>query len=393
LEANLTQGKNGFVGMLGASEDLSRIYYVDTAVLAAGAQEDQDNLYLWENGTVRFVVVLAGGGNTYVPKGFYVTDWAASVSDRTAQVTPNGEYVAFMSNAPLTGYDSECRKNFLGAQCFEVFEFDARSDRVVCVSCDPAGERPLGYSSLGLSLPARGVLQQPNDLADDGRLFFDSQDSLSPFDKNDGHEDVYEYEPVGTGSCTSGDATPGVEGLTGAGGCVALISGGQEDVDSSLVDVNPSGSDVFFVTRSRLVPEDQDELLDLYDAREPHTPGEPVGAPEAVTSTECASSTECREGSSGGGSSGLQGPSSETLSGAKNLPSPPAPKPAGAVQGTHVKGKPLTRAQKLTRALSLCRKQHKQKSASKARKTCEAKAHKRYGAKTVSARKNGKAHR
>ena len=56
---DLTAGQEGFQGMLGASEDLSRIYFIDTAVLAGGKNANKEaavagkfNLYLWEEGAV-----------------------------------------------------------------------------------------------------------------------------------------------------------------------------------------------------------------------------------------------------------------------------------------------------------------------------------------------------
>jgi DNA-binding beta-propeller fold protein YncE len=371
LEADLTEEKGGFQGILGASEDLSRIYFVDTAALAGEAKKGEDNLYLWEAGRgLRFIVVLSGGA----------TDWAASPADRTAQVTADGEYVAFESSARLTGYDNEGAKRACdGGSCIEVFEYDAGSGRLACASCNPSGAQPLGSSSLSLiGAPlggGGGQPRQPRNLTEDGRLFFDSFDSLSPYDRNAGREDVYEYEPVGTGSCTSAQRVPGQEGLTGAGGCVFLLSAGDAEVDSSFIDASADGSDVFFVTRSQLVPADEDDLLDLYDAREPHVPGEHVGASlaEGAGGGECVSTAECRGPAAAGAGAGLpggvEGPLSTSLSGQGNLlpaaPSSVAPK--------------LTRAQLLARALRACRAKH---GPGGKRKACEASARKRYGAKT-----------
>ena len=63
---DLTAKKGKFVGLVGASEDLSRIYFVDMAVLASGGIAEHANLYLWEeSGPVRFVARLDGGGEAY----------------------------------------------------------------------------------------------------------------------------------------------------------------------------------------------------------------------------------------------------------------------------------------------------------------------------------------
>ena len=50
------------------------------------------------------------------------------------------------------------------------------------------------------------------------------------------------------------------------GGCVSLISAGTSGEESAFLDASESGDDVFFLTRSRLNPQDVDNALDVYDA-------------------------------------------------------------------------------------------------------------------------------
>jgi hypothetical protein len=52
------------------------------------------------------------------------------------------------------------------------------------------------------------------------------------------------------------------------GGAVHLISTGAGEYGAEFLDASPSTKDVFFVTRDRLVPADRDENTDVYDARE-----------------------------------------------------------------------------------------------------------------------------
>jgi hypothetical protein len=95
-----------------------------------------------------------------------------------------------------------------------------------------------------------------------GRLFFESADWLSaraehlidPLSHNP-VQSVYEYEPQGVGSCEE------------AGGCVQLVSSGKSTSPSMFLDSTPSGNDALFITRSRLLPSDKDDQMDLYDAR------------------------------------------------------------------------------------------------------------------------------
>ena len=76
-----------------------------------------------------------------------------------------------------------------------------------------------------------------------------------------GNEDVCEYEPAGTGSCTT--STPTYN--PAAGGCVSLISSGT----ASGIRVHrrkPNRQRRVLLAKERLVCQDTDTALDLYDA-------------------------------------------------------------------------------------------------------------------------------
>jgi hypothetical protein len=267
-------GPSTFQGILGASEDLSRVYFVDKAALTGSEENGNEetamvgafNLYAWsEAGGTSFIGRLLEEDNASSGTNGSMGTWKATPGNRTAQVSADGEYLAFMSGAALTGYDNtvaggkKCGKGGSAAACPETFEYAAGARELVCASCDPSGERPLGRSNLSLIRKANATapFPQPHNLTDngEGRIFFESQDALSPKDTNGHIQDVYEWEPNGVGTCAK------------AGGCVFLISSGHSLNDSMFVDATPSGDDAFFITRERLVPSDQDDFLDLYDAR------------------------------------------------------------------------------------------------------------------------------
>jgi DNA-binding beta-propeller fold protein YncE len=276
---DLSAGQGGFQGIIGQSEDLSRIYFVDTAVLTgeeenqygAKAQATKFNLYGWDEGTLSFIATLVENDNTVEGAN---GAWRLSPAQRTAEASPNGRWVTFLSQAALTGYDNVgpgCGVGAIG--CNEVFLYDSASDELSCPSCNPSGQAPLGRSSLPL-IPQRNTespLPQPRYLTNEGRLYFDSRDSLTPFDTNDGVEDVYQHEPNGVGSCKR------------AIGCVNLISAGHEPIDSNFQAIDATGKNVFFTTRDQLVLKDRDELLDLYVARE----GGGIAAETEVSRGEC----------------------------------------------------------------------------------------------------------
>ena len=94
--------------------------------------------------------------------------------------------------------------------------------------------------------------------------YFESQDALTSRDSN-GRLDVYQWERVGAGGA-EGCSAAKPSFSAAAGGCIDLISSGQSERNSEIVDADPSGSDVFFATLSGLLPEDYG-LVDIYDAR------------------------------------------------------------------------------------------------------------------------------
>ncbi len=357
--SDLTAGNGGFQGILGQGEDLSHVYFVDTSVLSeeaneqgAKAQAGQDNLYAWDAGSITFVATLPATDNAAT-----IGDWAGSPSQRTAEASPNGRWVGFRSTGRLTGYDNTGPCEFGGGKspCFEVFLFDSVTGRLVCASCDPSNARPLGNAVLRLlKSGGNGDQPQPRYLTDSGRIYFDSRDSLSPFDTNEGVEDVYQYEPNEVGGCKR------------AAGCISLISSGHGTADSNFLATDEDGKNVFFTTRDQLVSKDHDDLIDLYVARE--------GGAE----TEGARG-ECRgEACQGPGPVPVveSVPGSLAFSGAGNLLVSPPPASSSGVVVSGSRARVLTRAQKLARALTACRKKPRRGQ----RVACERTARKKYGA-------------
>jgi hypothetical protein len=361
---DLTAGNGGFQGILGQGEDLSHVYFVDTAVLSeeadgqgAKAQAGQDNLYAWDAGSTTFVATLLATDNSAT-----IADWAASPSQRTAEVSPDGRWVGFLSQARLTGYDNTgpCEKSGATGPCREVFLFDSVTGRLVCASCDPSNARPLGNAVLRLiKTGGNGAQPQPRYLTDSGRIYFDSRDSLSPFDTNEGVEDVYQYEPNEVGDCKR------------ATGCISLISAGHGTADSNFLAADEDGKNVFFTTRDQLVSKDHDELIDLYVARED---GGVAAETEGAIGGECRGEA-CQDPVPIAPVESA--PGSLAFSGSGNLlTSTPPPSLGVVVSGS--KAKALTRAQKLARALTACRKRPRRGQ----RVACERTARKKYGAST-----------
>ncbi len=284
-------------GVMGMSEDASRVYLVSGEVLSkapndhgATAVPGGLNLYLYrapsEGDPASFAFVatlssidLGGGGEGPVSTEPY---------RRVSRVSPDALDAAFMSHAPLTGYDNTDQLASQKSDS-EVFLYDAASASLVCVSCNPSGARPVGRFLLGSGLPAQGWIdgQIPGweyDLhasrllsADGNRLFFESFEPLVLGDIN-GAKDVYEWERGG-GSQAGCEAIGAELYVEASGGCLSLISSGKNPADSEFVDASAAGRDAFFTTQASLLPQDSG-LIDVYDAREGGGFPQPPGAGE-----------------------------------------------------------------------------------------------------------------
>ncbi len=327
--------------VVGASEDGSYVYFVATGKLAEGATDGQPNLYVsHEGGPSRFIATLNEEDSG---------DWTSTPAESSAYVTPDGRHLAFVSINSLTGYDNDDLNR--GQPDSEVYEYSAEGGSLVCASCEPSGVRPVGNAFTGAG--ARGTrkigtaLYQPRVLSDDGsRLFFSAPSRSQVNGLGAGNVKVFEYEQdgSGSGSCVL------------AGGCVYSISTSAASANDIFLDASPSGNDVFFATYDQLASGDQDNLMDIYDARVEG--GFPPAPPAPAPCAACQAHSVPPSLLSAGGSA---------LSvGAGNLPAPVPTKSNKTVAQIG--------AEKLAKALKACRgKRNKRK-----RVSCEAKARRQY---------------
>jgi DNA-binding beta-propeller fold protein YncE len=279
--------------------DSSDVYFVAKGVLASntreftnsagqtvveGAEAGKENLYLWNGEKTTFIATgpsseqQFGGGRT----------------------SPDGKWLAFESEKSLTGYDNvEPTGAHAGESAQELFLYSAATGQLVCASCNPTGEAPVGVE-LGLEATATtissggGVLRSAG-LTDAGRVFFETRDALVPSDTN-GQSDVYEYE----------------------GGSVHLISSGTSSFQSNLEDASESGNDVFFRSNQALVPQDtQEGMIVIYDARVAGGFPAPASPPACTTADACRTPVSPQPSIYGA-------PASQTFSGVGNLTPPPS---------------------------------------------------------------------
>ncbi len=419
-------------GVIGASEDGSYVYFAANGALTPGAtrgsctteEEVQPatttcNLYMrhFNGSTWSPTTLLAVLSSQDRP------DWGGAgipgdLGYMTARVSPNGRYLAFMSNRSLTGYDNEDVSSKAPGERLdeEVYLYDAVNQDLICASCNPTGARPTGVFDVGsnngggsgeglglvvdrsqvwgpafgadrwlagslpgwTSLERNRALYQSHYLSNSGRLFFNSADALVPLAKATktvtvkgeeqqiGIENVYEYQPSEVGACHS------------EGGCVGLISSGTSEHESAFLDASASGNDVFFLTAAKLGVQDVDGNFDVYDAHiceasSPCPPPPPVPV-QSCENEACQGAYNSAPASPAAATATFSGPGN-VLGQVQVLGSKESAKPAT---------KPLTRAQKLAKALKACKKN---KSKSK-RVACEKQARKKYGPIKSTAKKS-----
>ncbi len=382
ISASISSGEGRLIG---GSRDASYLYFVSKEALAPGSalasckinregrwEGASCNLYVYHAGSTTFIAALSGEDSQ---------DWGSNghetrLAYQTSRVSPNGEWLAFMSDRSLTGYDTHDVN--VGVPDEEVYLYHAPENpgtergTLTCASCDPTGARPVGveYNFLsnagglvgGFSVwddgrvlaanvpgwtPYRLVtaLYQSRYLSDSGRLFFNSSDALVPQDSN-GNEDVYEYEPAGVGSCGVGSSSGSsvykpahgfeVEGGVGEepAGCVALISSGVGYGESAFLDASETGGDVFFLTAEKLVRRDVDTSLNVFDAHE--CTARAMCVAEASPSPECRTVEACRAAPSPQPEV-FSAPASATFNGPGNITPEPAVSPEKVVKKATVK--------------------------------------------------------
>jgi hypothetical protein len=273
----------------------------------------------------------------------------SSADGRPAQATPDGNFLVFPSSADLTTGDE--------SKVPQLFEYDASSESLTRASRgeggtydndgnvdtfnDAAHITAAEYANTDLPTAAQtGVA-----VSEDGsRVIFTSAAKLTP--QAEGSPNVYEYRE----------------------GNVYLISDGKDRSATEnaptvkLFGSDASGQDIFFVTADALVPQAAEAQVGLYDARE--AGGFPAPAAEPGCSGETCRGTTALAPQ-------LESPGTVAQAGGENLAPAVESKPAGTAKRT-----PLTRAQKLAKALKMCRAKRNRKK----RASCTAAARRLFGA-------------
>jgi hypothetical protein len=333
-------------GVFGASPDGSDVYFTANGRLAPGAPVG--NCASSSSGACELYLIHDGGDPVDLGT-------VSARGEENAQVIADGTLL-FTSNQKLTDYDNvgpTCEFNAFSegpGPCRELYRYRPGDPEVICVSCSPTGVPPVGPAdTVGEDEAVFGQgLETPTSKralsADGNRVFFQTADALVSRDVNgEGGcprnnrlqltcTDVYEWEAAGTGSCDS---------TAENGGCLYLISTGTSSAPAFFAAASASGDDVFIRTTDRLVPQDRDDLYDVYDARV----GGGIASQHVISPPPCGGAEQCRD----------QGTSAPPANGAGSAAFEGPGNPPAQVKKTCPKGKQKVRRSGKTR----CIKRHK----------------------------------
>jgi hypothetical protein len=232
-------------GVLAVDESGQRVYYAAGGLMVPGQGVDgAANVYLWEDdgtadGTTRYVTTVDPRVDIFEPGDS--ANWETwSPYKKTSQATADGSYLLLESGREIPGFQTGGARHLYRYAA----EGNGGAGSLTCVSCKPGGGAQAGVAVTKTADHTSQNWEAPRSLAADGAVFFTSKDALVPKDSN-GEADAYEWN----------------------GGTRALLSTGTHRRGSYFYGASADGEDVFLVTAEALVPQDGDEVLDLYDAR------------------------------------------------------------------------------------------------------------------------------
>jgi len=218
VAANVTQS------VVRASDDGERVYFLATGALVPGEGEaDRIKLYLSDHGHLRFVTTVD------------------DIDLSRSEITPDGRVLVFTTASALLPSDLDSNT--------DVYRYDAASGVLTEVSLGVAGRgnEPLnaGFEPTGPFQLAPLPNQPVRHLSNDGRVFFATSEALLPEDRNE-TVDIYEYADGTLGLVTSGTGDDALAYAGASADGVSVYFG----TDASLLPADrDNGDDDLYVAR------------------------------------------------------------------------------------------------------------------------------------------------
>jgi hypothetical protein len=214
----------------------------------------------------------------------------------------------------------------------QAYRYDSVEHTVQCISCaspyDPEPRWPALFTNDEGGANATTRNGAPGEVfasANGDFVFFDTVAALVPKDVNGEVEPEAAYHNEYTSHKLSPSSDvyewrkPGIDGCAQVQGCISLISSGGSGKLVMLLGTAAEGRDVFFTTGAQLLSQDDDNALDIYDARIGGGFAAPPPRPVECEGDACSTPATPPNDAT---------PSSFTFSGAGNILQTPSAKPA-----------------------------------------------------------------
>jgi hypothetical protein len=245
------------------SPDGSQIYFYAKGKLTPDAQdlrsagEEDQNVYRYDanrpgGGEIHYIATIREPSSIARPATGENKKPRPSAPS-SEQVTPDGRFFVFVASDV---YGSAFNNP---QELDEIYRYDDVTGSLMCVSCPGNGAPAKGGAILtGLEMQAWNETPSENTVSEDGSyVFFQSNDELVPQDVNG----------IGGNPGSNTFLSPWMDVYEWHNGVISLISSGTSSQEAVLAGASATGSDVFFMTHSQLVPQDTDTSDDIYDAR------------------------------------------------------------------------------------------------------------------------------
>jgi len=198
-------------------------------------------------------------------------------------VSPDGSHVLFSSTAVLTGAEENENGEAALAGEHNLYAWDGATTKFVAVAEDRDFEEFDGLNTVGLQYWTAAVNEATAGVRassptratpDGGVLLFQSHARLSAYD-NEGKGEIYRYETASGSlicvSCDPSGSPPSGDAILQDGRPVSPVS----TLSTLIANLTDDGSQIFFQSPDRLLPEDANAARDVYEWRAQGT-GEPT---------------------------------------------------------------------------------------------------------------------
>jgi hypothetical protein len=270
--------------LVNVSADGSHAYFVSKADLTPGeenewgeeAEAGEENLYAWDGSAVRFIAIVepldvsgefsSSAGATVGGLGLWVTN--AVAADPSPTGGPANDPSRTTPDGSVLVFESHADlTGYDSGGHSEVYRFAAEAEsgkRLSCLSCNPTGAAAKSDAQLHVDPSAQIPFVPFPPVSSINHIDNISADGRRVFFESG--DRLVPQDLDGRVDVYEWEAQ-GEGGCDREAGCLSLISGGRSSEDDYLYAMSPDGHDVFFMSADTLEARDPDGTPSIYDAR------------------------------------------------------------------------------------------------------------------------------